>query len=560
MNLTALIAVRDREHNLMFCLASINACKPRPHVVLVDYGSKVSLKSLEDVYPWLHVVRVESGKSPFNKSAALNIGLRHVVTRWVCATDADQVFQINFFGAVEEALKKKPKCMVICRTWGLQSLPDGFRPSDIPAKLPGLFNLAHRGRLYGEGCCNAMDSEWARDIGGWDENFNGWGGEDSDFMRRGKQCGLVWHRIEEATEQIHLPHVRSGAYYAKTTVAENRAYYHRRRSAGRVLAVNARGPKYALSMHRGAYFEMLGEKLGMKFVQFPAAKLAAHGMPKDRVHTELILLAGEYRPEFIFSFKDECPSAQTINEIKSVSPGTKFVLMFGDYREKPHEMLVRMQPHIDVLLLTSQDAGQRSIYSRVGYKRIGFYYGTVGPQSAGLKPQEYEPNTIFFGGNRYPGQFPLSGERDMLLRAVHNAFGKALRMRGTGWESGYGSSPMVKGLPYHTEIRKHTLSLGINHYDGRKYYSGRTIISVSMGRLHITRYIPGMEEDFQNHYNIVWFNSIPEALDVIRFYLQHDEARERVRRRQSEAAERMFSFDADSSRVASQLRRMGVLR
>jgi spore maturation protein CgeB len=37
-----------------------------------------------------------------------------------------------------------------------------------------------------------------------------------------------------------------------------------------------------------------------------------------------------------------------------------------------------------------------------------------------------------------------------------------------------------------------------------------------------------MEEDFENHKDVVWFHTLGEGLDLIRYYLDHDAEREEI--------------------------------
>jgi spore maturation protein CgeB len=82
---------------------------------------------------------------------------------------------------------------------------------------------------------------------------------------------------------------------------------------------------------------------------------------------------------------------------------------------------------------------------------------------------------------------------------------------------------------YTASLREAKITLNVNHYPTLyKAYTRRTIRSLFARRCHITLYIPGMEEDFENHKDVVWFHTLGEGLDLIRYYLDHDAEREEI--------------------------------
>ena len=51
---------------------------------------------------------------------------------------------------------------------------------------------------------------------------------------------------------------------------------------------------------------------------------------------------------------------------------------------------------------------------------------------------------------------------------------------------------------------------------------------MATGTLTLSKYIPGMEEYFINHKHLVWFDTIEECMDMIKFYLENDNEREKI--------------------------------
>ena len=76
-------------------------------------------------------------------------------------------------------------------------------------------------------------------------------------------------------------------------------------------------------------------------------------------------------------------------------------------------------------------------------------------------------------------------------------------------------------------------------------------------------YVTGFLEEMSRHYEvgkeIVCYRSIPEMVDLCRYYLAHDEERERIRRAGHERARRDHTWTRRFERLFADLKRRGVL-
>jgi len=235
--LTALLAYKDRGVNLAFCLGSINGCKPRPSVILIDFGSKVGVEKYEKKYNWLKVIRVNRDTKFFHKGRAYNIGIKHTRTKYICATDVDQIFNPDFFKEVMKALVWNKKPFVMCRThFWRKPLPKYLTPENVAVNYFKLKNaISKSDKIGGEGCCMGFSTAWIRNINGWDEGYIGQGPEDSDIMLRAILSGhrRIW--ITGKTNMIHLPHGRDNEYLKKHMKQNKARYFHRKRVTKEVV-------------------------------------------------------------------------------------------------------------------------------------------------------------------------------------------------------------------------------------------------------------------------------------------------------------------------------------
>jgi hypothetical protein len=71
--------------------------------------------------------------------------------------------------------------------------------------------------------------------------------------------------------------------------------------------------------------------------------------------------------------------------------------------------------------------------------------------------------------------------------------------------------------------------LGLNQSnDSRLYFSNRFFLTLACRGFHIVRYVPGMEEVFENHRHLVWFESDEECKELCQHYLKRDGERAKI--------------------------------
>jgi len=204
-DLTAVIAVKNRNVNIAYCIASIAQRTDFPKCIVVDFGSEPPLHW--DNAPWLKVIRVTNSTLTFHKSRALNIGLRSVTTKFVLFTDADQIFAPNFFTDVHELLSSNPNLLVKCYTNFLAAVPPNVLPSSVMSYYDSLLTAAKKNsKFLGEGCCFGCTVENVLRINGFDERYINWGYEDCDFAHRMELIGCKRKFIHDKTTMVHLPH------------------------------------------------------------------------------------------------------------------------------------------------------------------------------------------------------------------------------------------------------------------------------------------------------------------------------------------------------------------
>lgn len=171
-------------------------------VVLVDYGSGAETiketRQLVESYSFCEYVYSDSRGLPWNRSHALNTGVRRAESDFVMTTDVDMIFPPDFLTVVMD--RASAESALYCYN---HFLPEGF--SDWHRLGETAHYLRPAGRAA-RGGCQVVAAEIFRRLGGFDEYYRYWGLEDHDFHWRLMQAGLreIW--LNDRTTLYHQWH------------------------------------------------------------------------------------------------------------------------------------------------------------------------------------------------------------------------------------------------------------------------------------------------------------------------------------------------------------------
>ena len=259
----------------------------------------------------------------------------------------------------------------------------------------------------------------------------------------------------------------------------------------------------------------------------------------DKALQKLINTFEEHKPDaFLFwaMYAQENTQLQldkikvTLAKLKAISPKTKFFYGNGNQQGFPDFNVGNFKKYIDAILVNTRDPWEYQMYKDFGIKEVYTLH------TFGFDPILHDVSNIyprydcFFGGSqshnpKRSDKYPKSKMRLDFLSKVNQEFKLCLHGKGK-WP--FESKPYLDGMDYVKGFGKAKIALGMYHWDRIRYYTKRTIYSGASGRMLLTHYIPEMEKDFENHKHLVWFYSIEEGIDLIRYYLEHNEERERI--------------------------------
>ncbi|MCF8709622.1 glycosyltransferase [Rhizorhapis sp. SPR117] len=205
-HLSVLIPVRANDPSLL-----LERLRLRDHcdltgteTILTDDGSPdeaaQELREFCEARGWRYA-RLETAHLPFSLARARNAGLATAQTFWVFFDDADMAYEAAFFRKLHKELallKETPFSFLSLPGVYLsgESTEDVLAKGEIDEILPDLLTRLALEDPRGGGdnrsiqsfapasAILAIERDTALSVGGYDEEFHGWGGEDRDFIFR----------------------------------------------------------------------------------------------------------------------------------------------------------------------------------------------------------------------------------------------------------------------------------------------------------------------------------------------------------------------------------------
>ncbi len=195
--LSIIIGFKNREIiRIKRCLDSLNnQTNKNFQVLFIDYGSDELISNQADEivnsYSFCKYIFNNTRGRYWNRSHALNTGIKIAKSKYTMTTDIDMIFSENFIETIINEVEENKILYTQCY-W----LPQFFdyKKTNYGNKYELSSNTS------GYGGCQIVESKDIKQVCGFDENFMIWGIEDEDLNVRFKRIGLKekWLAIEKA--------------------------------------------------------------------------------------------------------------------------------------------------------------------------------------------------------------------------------------------------------------------------------------------------------------------------------------------------------------------------
>ncbi|NBL64835.1 glycosyltransferase [Flavobacterium sp. NST-5] len=183
-------------------------------VYFLDYGSDAAIshevQSLLNEYTFAKYYYLPTRYQPWNKSKALNFGIKKIQTEYGFVADVDMIFHPQF--SQELTRLKNPNQAVYFKV--------GFL-SETESKKNQAFE-AYQIKFYSNHEATGMTLfpiSKAKEISGFDEFFHFWGAEDTDFHNRLKKANCEVFFYADKTLMLHQWHPNFNSQKSATLTA-----------------------------------------------------------------------------------------------------------------------------------------------------------------------------------------------------------------------------------------------------------------------------------------------------------------------------------------------------
>ena len=243
-----------------------------------------------------------------------------------------------------------------------------------------------------------------------------------------------------------------------------------------------------------------------------------------------------YRPDLVFVFYRDLPLA-LLREFKERAITVLWVEeslpVMGEaeisYLATPHLVGMSNLGHIEML---REHGVRNAVFLKAAFSPTVHYPVT---------PRGGRWDVAYIGG---PGR---RGQRADLLAQLSRRFDT--RVFGRGWQD-YQERPRelrVGGVVFPRKYRRicanARIVLGLNEVNQVPYYSSnRVFLTLGCGAFHLTHYVPGLEEVFQDGVHLAYFRSPEECMEKVEFYLCNDRLRQEIAARGQELARREHRY------------------
>lgn len=230
----------------------------------------------------------------------------------------------------------------------------------------------------------------------------------------------------------------------------------------------------------------------------------------------------------------------------------------GDVREPLPNFYIKYGNHINLSLFTNdidvekcRSKGVNSDFIHVGYDKE--IYNSKGDIF------ENHPDIVFMGNN-YSNHFPLSLDREKMVRFLHSIYGSNFVVYGSGWNTIIPNSKslMFSQLEEAKAYRSSKIAINYSHFNYSRYSSDRLNRILGCGCFCLSHNYQNIEYDFIPNIDLDIFNNLDELKQKIDYYLKDEKLRKIIAKNGNKKIEQDYSYRNFAERIIRFYRESGI--
>jgi len=135
----------------------------------------------------------------------------------------------------------------------------------------------------------------------------------------------------------------------------------------------------------------------------------------------------------------------------------------------------------------------------------------------------------------FTGYIGYSQDRKIFIEEIKKSFDLDIY--------GVGNKQPIYNKELEKTLQNYKIALGHNCVNSPGYWSSRLYITIGFGGFFITPYTKLLEREFKNKEHLVWYKNLKEGKKLIKYYLEHNEEREKIRRQGYEYCQKNHNWN-----------------
>lgn len=286
-------------------------------------------------------------------------------------------------------------------------------------------------------------------------------------------------------------------------------------------------------------------KKGYKVERFPYREIAKNIGP-EAMTVKLVKRIVETNPCMVFICGGQQIVPRILSKYKNIVK-SKVLMWYLDQRGGVESWMVELGRQCDAIFWSTGDRRMLFELSCATKTPTYFMHSTAdGDLAQNLnitdKDKKRFLQDIVYVGTYYPETTKTRLIDDLITKGINvKIFGPP------GWPKNYNylGGPILGEEAYKCfNLAKINISTNY-HNDIRGSFSDRLFHIAAAGGFHLTQYVPGMEDIFENGKHLVWFNDSDEVLEKINYYfsLEHENERKEIAKNGQKLFFDKFGYD-----------------
>ncbi len=259
------------------------------------------------------------------------------------------------------------------------------------------------------------------------------------------------------------------------------------------------------------------------------------------INADVLQLVEQIKPDVVFMQlqSGDVLSADTLNKMsqKSIT-----ILFNGDVRTPIPRWELELGKCVDLTIHTNMhyvDELQK-LGVNACYLNVGFDENIFNPE--GLKGNY--PPIIFLGSNYITtSNFPLSGFREQMVKALKQRYNNNFEVYGNGWMNVTGAERFLNLHEEAMAYRSCKIAVNLSHFDYGRYSSDRMMRIMGTGAFCLSHHYKDIEQDFVIGKHIDSWHTIDELTRKIDSYLLQYKLRDKISAEGCELVRNTFTWN-----------------